>query len=69
MEITFLPANISKLQLRVEQLLQNTYRMLEEDLRLPKRQETPHVPGYGKRKKKKQRQENRDKTCTSGREL
>ena len=29
----------------MEQLLQNTYRTLAEDLRLPKRQETPHVPG------------------------
>ena len=55
--------------LHVEILLQNTYWTLAEDLRLPKRQETPHVPGKGKRKKKKQRQKNRDGTCTSGREL
>ena len=53
----------------MEQLLQNTYWTLAEDLRLPKRQETPHVPGKGKRKKKKQRQKNRDGTCTSGRDL
>ena len=33
------------------------------------RQENPHVPGQGKRKMKKQRQKNRDRTCTSGREL
>ena len=53
----------------MEQLLQNTYWMLAEDLRLPKRQETPHLPGSGKRKKKKkQRQQNRDRICTSGRE-
>ena len=52
MEITFLPTNISKLHLHVEQLLKNTYRMLAEDLRLPKRQETPHVPGRAKEKRK-----------------
>ena len=69
MEITFLPANTSEIHLHVEQLLQNTYWMLAEDLRPPKRQETPHVPGQGKRKKKKQRQKNRDGPCTSGREL
>ena len=45
MEITFLPTNTSKIHLHVEQLLQNTYWTLAEDLRLPKRQETPHVPG------------------------
>ena len=53
----------------MEQPLQNTYWTLAEDLRLPKRQETPHLPGQGKRKKEKQRQKNRDGTCTSGREL
>ena len=37
METTFLPTNTSKIQLHVEQLLQNTYRMLEEELRLPRR--------------------------------
>ena len=68
-EITFLPTNTSEIHLHLEQLLQNTYWMLAVDLRLPKRQETPHVPGYGKRKKKKQRQKNRDGTCTTGREL
>ena len=45
MEITFLPTNTSKLHLHVEELLQNTYWMLAEDLRLPKRQENPHVSG------------------------
>ena len=30
----------------MEQLLQNTYLMLTEDLRIPKRQETPHIPGW-----------------------
>ena len=34
-----------QIHLHVEQLLQNTYWMLAEDLRLPKRQETLHVPG------------------------
>ena len=33
------------------------------------KQETPQVLGQGKRKKEKQRQKNRDGTCTSGREL
>ena len=45
LEITFLPTNTSKRLLQVEQLLKNTYWTLAEDLRLPKRQETPHVPG------------------------
>ena len=34
-EITFLPINTSKIHLHMEQLLQNTYWMLAEDLRLP----------------------------------
>ena len=29
----------------MEQLQQNTYRVLAEDLRFPKRKETPHIPG------------------------
>ena len=41
--------------------------MLAEDLRPPKRQETPHVPGYSKRKEKKKETKERD--GTSGREL
>ena len=45
MEITFLATNTSKIHIYVEQLLQNTYWTLAEDLRLPQRQETPHVPG------------------------
>ena len=45
MEIPFLPTNTSEIHLHVEQLLQNTYWTLAEDLRLPKRQETPHIPG------------------------
>ena len=69
MEITFLPQNTSEIHLHVEQLLQNTYWTLAEDLRLPKRQGNPHVPWYGKREKKKQRQKNRAGTWTSGREL
>ena len=69
MEITFFPTNTSEINLHVQQLLQNTYWTLAEDLRLPKRQGTPHVPGQGKRKKKKQKQKNRDRNCTSGREL
>ena len=69
MEITFFPTNTSVIHLHVEQLLQNTHWTLAEDLRPPKRQETPHIPGEGKRKKKKHRQKNRDGTCPSGREL
>ena len=45
LEMTFLPINTSKIHLHVEQLLQNTYWTLAEDLRPPKRQETTHVPG------------------------
>ena len=41
----FLPTNTPEIHLHVEQLLQNTYWMLAEDLRLPNRKETPHVPG------------------------
>ena len=69
MEITCLPQNTSKIHLHVKQLLQNNYWMLAGGLRLPKRQENTHIPGQGKRKKKKQRPKNRDGTCTSGREL
>ena len=36
MEITFFPTNTSEIHLNVEQLLQNTYGTLAEDLRLPK---------------------------------
>ena len=36
MEITFLLTNTSEIHLHVEQLLQNTYCTLAEDLRLPK---------------------------------
>ena len=35
----------SKIHLHVEQLLLNIYRMLAEDLRLPKMQDNPHLPG------------------------
>ena len=61
-EITFLPTNTSKIHLHVEQLLQNTYWTLAEDLRLPERQETPHVLGRAKEKRK-----NRDKRIGTGR--
>ena len=39
------PNKYIKIHLHVEQLSQNTYWTLAEDLRLPKRQENPHVPG------------------------
>ena len=45
MEITFRPTDTSKIHLYVEQLLQNTYRTLAEDLRLPKSKKLPQVPG------------------------
>ena len=45
MKINFFTTKTSKIHLHVEHLLQNTYCMLAEELRLPKRQETPHVPG------------------------
>ena len=53
MEITFLPTNTSEIHLHVEQLLQNTYCMLAEDLRLPKRQETPPRTWAGQKRKEK----------------
>ena len=48
-EITFIPTNTSEIQLHVEQLLQNTYWMLAEDLRLPKRNRHPQ-PTYTERR-------------------
>ena len=42
--------------------------MLAEDLRLPKGRKLPTYLGRAKEKKEKQRQKNRDGTCTSGRE-
>ena len=56
-------------QLKMQSKKDERNILLAEDLRLPKSQETPQVPGYGKRKQKKQRQKNRDGTYTSGREL
>ena len=50
-------------------ILQNTYWTLAEDLRLPKRQETPPRTWVGQKKEEKERQKNRDRTYTSGREL
>ena len=67
-ELTFFPINTSKIHLHVEQLLQNTYCTLAEDLRLPKRQKNPHT-WVGQKKKEKTETKNRDRTCTSGREL
>ena len=61
-ELTFFPINTSKIHLHVEQLLQNTYCTLAEDLRLPKRQELPTYMGRAKEKRKK----NRDKRIGMG---
>ena len=47
-----LPHKYIKNTLHVKQLLHNTYRMLAEDLRLPKRWETPKYLGRGKEKRK-----------------
>ena len=50
----------------------NSYRTPTEHWKRPQtsqKEETSHVPGSGKSKKEKQRQKNRDGTCTSGREL
>ena len=44
-EITFLSTNTSEIHLHVEQLLQNTYWMLAEDLRLPKGKKLPRYLG------------------------
>ena len=52
-EITFLPTNTSEIHLHGEQLLQNTYWTLAEDLRPPKRQETPPRTWVGQKKKEK----------------
>ena len=43
MEITFPPTNTSEIHLHVEQLLQNTYWTLEEELRPPKRNRCPQM--------------------------
>ena len=53
MEITFRPTNTSEIHLHVEELLQNTYRTLAEDLRLPKTQETPPRTWVWQKKKEK----------------
>ena len=53
MEITFLPTNTSEIHLHVEQLLQNTYRMLAEDLRLPRRGGHSPRTWVGQKKKEK----------------
>ena len=69
MEINFLSTNTSKIHLHVEQLLQYTNRTLAEDSDFPKGKKIPMYLGRAKEKRKKQRQKNRDWTCTSGREL
>ena len=52
MEITFLPTSTPKIHLHVEQLLQNTYWTLAEDLRLPKSINSP-CTWVGQKKKEK----------------
>ena len=63
MEITFLPTNTSEIHLHVEQLLLNTGRRTQTSRKARK------SPRTWVGQKKKQRQKNRDGTCTSGREL
>ena len=68
MEITFLLTDISEIHLRVEQLLQNTNSMLQKTSDFAKGKKLPTYLGRAK-EKRKNRQKNRDRTCTSGREL
>ena len=65
MEITFLPTNTPEIHLHVEQLLLNTGRRPQTS------QKSRNYPRtwVGQKKKKTQRQKNRDRTCTSWREL
>ena len=65
MEITFLPTNTSEIHLHVEQLLQNTGGKPQTS---QKARNSPRT-WVRQKKKEKQRQKNRDRTCTSGREL
>ena len=60
MEITFLSTDTSEIHLHVEQLLQNTYQTLAEDL-TPKARNSPTYLGRAKEKRK-----NRDKRIGTG---
>ena len=68
MEITFLPTNTSKIHLHVEQLLQTPTERWKKTSDFPKGKKLPTYLGRAK-EKRKNRQKNRDRTCTSGREL
>ena len=52
MEITFLSTNTSEIHLHVEQLLQNAYLTLAEDLYLPEGKKLPTYLGTAKGKRK-----------------
>ena len=69
MDITFLPTNTSK----YIYIWNNSYRTPTERWQktsdFPKGKKIPKYWGRAKEKKKKQRQKNRDGTCTSGKEL
>ena len=66
MEITFLPTNTSTCGTTPTEHLLNTGRRPQTS---QKARNSPTYLGRAKEKRKKQRQKNRDGTCTSGREL
>ena len=69
MEITFLPTDKSKIHLHVEQLHRTPTEHWQKASGFPKGKKILTYLGRAKEKRKKQRQKNRDGTCTSGREL
>ena len=70
MELIFLPINTSEIYIY---MWNNSYRTPTERWQkasdFPKGKKLPTYLGRAKEKRKKQRQKNRDGTCTSGREL
>lgn len=67
-ETTSLHTNISKIYLHMEQLLQNNFSMLAEDLRLPKGKPISLEQRRAKDKDKKEVKDFRTGTCALGRE-
>lgn len=67
-ETTSLHTNISKIYLYMEQLLQNNFSMLAEDLRLPKGKPTSLEQCRAKDKDKKEIKDFRTGSCALGRE-
>ena len=68
MELTFSHKDIKKKKknLHVEQFLQNIYRTLAEDLRLPKRARKPPHNWVGQKRKKRRERERRKKEIRMG---